>query len=48
MAIHKFDKTEFDAKETAKVTAKTAVKKAANVKDLADRVMTIEKLLEIN
>lgn len=44
---HKFDKVEFDAKEAAKVTATSAVKKSANVKDVADRVAAIEAVLGV-
>lgn len=47
MAIHKFDKVEFDSKEASKVAAKAVVKKATNVKDVADRVAAIEAVLGI-
>lgn len=44
---HKFDKTEFDAAKLAKDNAKSAVKKSASVKDIADRVDMIENVLRL-
>lgn len=47
MANHKFNKSEFDSRKVVKENLKTDANKKTTVSALADRVISIEKVLGV-